>query len=898
MKLKNKIAFSLIELLISLIVISLIAAAFAPVISKKLKSGGLSIGVGFGIGGGGSGGIGGFKLNCTDDFGSDCRFCSNDECIVCSKSCTGYKEYVDNVHCSCEVCDIPNALSCAFSKELNTTVPSVCENNYYISGSTCAACKQGRVCDGLTISDCAFGQYLDEDENCQTCESGFKCDGTNIMPCPKGTYQDQEGQQNCLACPDNTYSDEEGSTECVACTPHCTNCNKTTGVCSACQDGYDLENGICKYNATFKTVKIDGVYWTTKNAGDYDGPQIPDDVNIYYVDSEVCVQGNSSTSATCGGSVPTCWQGRTSVVCGAISSTGYSGCNRTVCNWQAANLICPYNNMTLPTTTQLASLRVKPSANSIYNQPLVDFCDNLEGTTSYSLCSNSNPCKTSYNNYCYPNNVWSLATGSNGYSLSLDDGIVNGPATFSKQYAMSVRCTSTSGGFDCPSHCSVCDTEKCYRCDTGYTLNAAKTGCIPIERATVTALVRTAKNAGDVGGPQIPDTVNVYNTNTATCTKGNSSTSATCGSTVPTCWQGTTSTTCNASSSTGYSGCSRTVCNWYAANLICPYNGMTLPSTTQLSSLRETPGSNSAYNQYVVDLCGGDSGGTSYSRCGGTNGLCVGTQGSLCDPDVVWGPITGSNGYYLGLNGGSLLGPYSVTLQNAFSVRCVSTSGNYICPANCQSCNAQGCTKCNTGYALNSYKTCTKIDIATVKGNTWTTKNAGDPGGPLIPDSVNIYNIDSSTCTIGATSKSVFCGGPYPICWQGTTGGSGCNASSSSGYSGCSRTVCNWYAANLICPYNGMLLPTTTQLASLQSNTYYNQYAVDLCDSSASNSSYSNCNSSNLCYGAYSNWCGPYRVWSNPRSSAESYTYNLGSNKWTGPGGYLMEYSLSVRCVY
>ncbi|MBR1617408.1 hypothetical protein IJ670_04585, partial [bacterium] len=43
---KKALAFSLVELLISLIAISCITAAFAPVISKRLTSGALSIGAG------------------------------------------------------------------------------------------------------------------------------------------------------------------------------------------------------------------------------------------------------------------------------------------------------------------------------------------------------------------------------------------------------------------------------------------------------------------------------------------------------------------------------------------------------------------------------------------------------------------------------------------------------------------------------------------------------------------------------------------------------------------------------------------------------------------------------------------------------------------------------------
>ena len=50
---KKFIAFSLVELMISLITISLITAAFAPVITKKLSAGTITVGS-FGGGGGSS----------------------------------------------------------------------------------------------------------------------------------------------------------------------------------------------------------------------------------------------------------------------------------------------------------------------------------------------------------------------------------------------------------------------------------------------------------------------------------------------------------------------------------------------------------------------------------------------------------------------------------------------------------------------------------------------------------------------------------------------------------------------------------------------------------------------------------------------------------------------------
>ena len=70
-KLKALSAFSLVELMISLITVSLITAAFAPVITKKLSHGSITLGT---FGGGSAEG-----KAC-----SDSRFYfENNECVIC-----------------------------------------------------------------------------------------------------------------------------------------------------------------------------------------------------------------------------------------------------------------------------------------------------------------------------------------------------------------------------------------------------------------------------------------------------------------------------------------------------------------------------------------------------------------------------------------------------------------------------------------------------------------------------------------------------------------------------------------------------------------------------------------------------------------------------------------------
>ena len=96
--------FSLVELMISLITISLITAAFAPIVTKKLSSMGITIGS---FGGGNS---------------------TNPSGCTADKHCNvGY--YLDE-NCVCQKCNVSNCNSCDST------------------GNYCTACKDGFVSDG------------------------------------------------------------------------------------------------------------------------------------------------------------------------------------------------------------------------------------------------------------------------------------------------------------------------------------------------------------------------------------------------------------------------------------------------------------------------------------------------------------------------------------------------------------------------------------------------------------------------------------------------------------------------------------------------------------------------------------------------------------------------------
>ena len=163
-----KKAFSLVELMVTLIVLSCIIAAMTPTITKKLKSQGITVG----SGGGGKNVSGDFEFSqdCSA-FGEDCALCFNNKCSLCSKSCLA-NEYVDTPTCTCQSCDkFDNCLEC------NVNQCKKCENGYFINGLACEICPVGSFCDGIEKTTCPEGKYTGSEgqTSCTTCEVGYAC---------------------------------------------------------------------------------------------------------------------------------------------------------------------------------------------------------------------------------------------------------------------------------------------------------------------------------------------------------------------------------------------------------------------------------------------------------------------------------------------------------------------------------------------------------------------------------------------------------------------------------------------------------------------------------------------------------------------------------------------------
>ncbi len=232
-----KKAFSLIELLISLITISVILASLAPVFTHKLKYSRVSIGA--------------KKLStkCPADVSNKCALCLENECIACRVNC-GMGQYKNVSTCQCENCTIANCLSCnskvdscdickaGYEKNGNSCMP--CQGGYYSSaGGVCKKCPKGTKsnsngasiecinCDSaneyqdleaqINCKTCSLGFVADNHKACKQCAIGTRWNGNSCVNCSAGSYSNSINSINCTPCPIGSMQNETGKTTCNRC---------------------------------------------------------------------------------------------------------------------------------------------------------------------------------------------------------------------------------------------------------------------------------------------------------------------------------------------------------------------------------------------------------------------------------------------------------------------------------------------------------------------------------------------------------------------------------------------------------------------------------------------------------------------------------------------------------
>ena len=199
------------------------------------------------------------------------------------------------------------------------------------------------------------------------------------------------------------------------------------------------------YQAKFLTAAQNGkpVCVTKFNIGD-----IPGAANGGIAANVTVVNtGQNCSAGAC------CWKGRTANLCDS-SGTTYSGCNRTVCTWDAANYSCnalaysgtKARDWRLPTRDELSKWASNiTSISRNQGDDGLRLCDGNSGYGSARCYNYNNACPGSYTDNCHPHNIWSSTpNGSNYYSRYLLAGNFSSESSNSR-YTYEARCVLEGG---------------------------------------------------------------------------------------------------------------------------------------------------------------------------------------------------------------------------------------------------------------------------------------------------------------------------------------------------------------------------------------------------------------------------------------------------------------------
>ncbi len=390
---------------------------------------------------------------------------------------------------------------------------------------------------------------------------------------------------------------------------------------------------------------INDICVTKYNVGD-NGITISKSVETVPAGSN-CTKGNESLC---------CWQGQTSPsgYCGTTGNgnTDYSGCYRTMCQWEAANLSCKEyspkalgGKWRLPTYIEMSGW-AKHLNNLQFNKGYdgLQLCDSAKNYGSVVCITHTNPgvsfaklCPGSFDNACWPYHNWSLTeTGTNTnmyWDKYLHEGIFDSYREYEPTNAQSARCVldtvienakkeeDADDGFNYKEPKSQEDCDKYNALFIPKNMNGGKTG-----------VCATKYNIGDIYTDPI---VNVTQITGGTCA------SKYC------CWQGKTTSNCDTAGGNGnstYSGCNRTLCNWAASDISCnSYAPDDIKGLWRLPTEEELIGWSK--NLSTITLNKG-SAGLQLCNEGGINGgavncysstACTSAAGTGCIPIALWG---------------------------------------------------------------------------------------------------------------------------------------------------------------------------------------------------------------------------------------------------------------------
>ena len=581
-----KTGFSLIEMMVSFIVICIIATAITPIITKKIQNTTVT------VGGGNE-----FSTNCTEKFSDSCSLCQTNKCVLCNKKCPDDQK-LDYNSCTCSSCITTYGENCL---ECNNTNCTKCSGQFFLNNNVCEVCPIGSYCDGKTKTICPDGKYTDQvgQTSCQECPIGYFCKDGIKNPCPAGQYS-QPNASECIPCPVGykceggsdkiscssgaEYSPVSGQSECRTCAVGSYVLDNRI-ICTSCPKGYKCTG--------------DGKMTKCETATDYQSST------------------GQSTCATCGAGY-------------------YISSDRTSCD------PCPMGYKCTGNGSKTACNNATGTAGNQYQdqegQSVCKTCAGKVGGNGATCgsCSDgtyllNDVCQTCPINYycsggskkqCWSNSQPNTTTGAStcdcktGYYLSAKE-----------------TCSTCSSK---TQHCKYCNQTDgiCTTCEDGYILNNDNKCTLPCKDNAMEITINGKKlcitkyNIGDAAGLSIPVSVTVASAdNQEYCDIENNS----C------CWSGTTSDECDDASG-NYDGCTRTVCNYNAAEHICSnlkYLNRTwrLPKQDELSSNYQCPLGN-------LELCDKYAGLCNKAQCGESDN-CISDKETLCTPNYVW-----TNSYY------------------------------------------------------------------------------------------------------------------------------------------------------------------------------------------------------------------------------------------------------------
>ncbi len=601
----------MVELLISLITVSIIVSAFAPVIQKKIHAGKKTFSQ-----------VAGITKNCASKVNSNCKLCfkegSEYKCLKCGLTTLEKGKFVDNSTCTLKSC-IANCTSC---------------NN----GTKCIKCKEG------------YG--LSEDSKCVTCPVGTYSNGTNCTPCAPGTYSNSTAQAKCTGCSSNTYQANSGSTSCITCTNGTVTSDKKTcncnggyyknkdGVCTICPAGSYCANNTKQSCGTGKFSNSGASTCSTCTAGYSCTGGI--------ISTNKCPAGTYSNNGSCipcpqgtysNGGTSSCTKCPDGWVCanGLLSVTQGGGCKegyyiyQSKCVQCSANAICKGGN---------SGVQTQCSSGTYYYNGSCITCPagyRCSGGVKYACSSGQ------YSN----SGASSCLSCPAGYTCP--DGILmvcpQGMYSQNNKSKCNLKCSDKYG-----EKCITCDASKCNFCAEGYELFGKKCLKHPSSQAdcnkynaiyTGNNTCMTKYNAGDSGGPTIPSGVSIK-----------TATSGAAGSSYHEnkyCWKGTTGGMLGLCDNVnGYSGCTRTVCTFPAASAICANLENTYKDTFWRIPVRS-----SFTSAGMLNLCGinlGENQGK-LTKCDFALRCATAAVNAMCAPHITWAFGASCNGtkcFYLG----------------------------------------------------------------------------------------------------------------------------------------------------------------------------------------------------------------------------------------------------------